>query len=96
MAQYRDALPIKFGSQSFVVKTDAYANAETGVFAATENPLNKRYSLLVATGLNAASTLRTVPRLASLRRAAEVVVFPKTGMQRYIVMPGQTAETKAE
>jgi hypothetical protein len=96
VAQYRDALPIKFGSQSFVVKTDAYANAETGVFAATENPLNKRYSLLVATGLNAASTLRTVPRLASLRRAAEVVVFPKTGMQRYIVMPGQTAETKAE
>jgi aminopeptidase N len=95
VAQLGDALAIKFGKQSFVVRNEAYANAESAVIAAAENPLNKRYSVVVATGLNAASTLRTAARLARVNRAAEVVVFPKNGMPRNLVMLGKPAEPRA-
>jgi hypothetical protein len=95
VAKFGDALPIKFGKQSFVVRNEAYANAESGVIAAAENPLNKRYSVVVAAGLNAASTLRTVPRLARFNQSAEVVVFPKNGMPRNLVMLGKPAEPRA-
>jgi hypothetical protein len=95
VAKVADALPIQFGKQSFVVRNEAYANAETGVIVAAENPLNKRYSVVVATGLNAASTLRTVPRLARVYRPAEVVVLPKNGMPRNLVMLGKPAEVRA-
>jgi hypothetical protein len=81
---------------AFVVRNEAYANAETGVIVAGVNPVNPRYSVVVATGLNAASPLRTAPRLATVRRAAEVVIFRKEGMPRYLVMPEKTTETKAE
>ncbi len=96
VAKWREALPIQFGPQSFVVQKDAYANAESGVIAAAENPANKRYSVVVAAGLNAASTLRTVPRLGGVRRSAEVVIFRKEGMPRYLVMPDKQVLPKVE
>ncbi len=95
VAKLADALPVKFGSQSFVVRGQAYANAETGVIVAAENPLNKRYSVVVATGLNGASTLRTAPRLGGVHRSAEVAIFRKDGMPRYFVIPGK-ADAKTE
>jgi len=95
VAKFRDALPVKFGAQSFVVRNEAYANAESGVIAAAENPLNPRYSIVVAAGLNAASTLRTAPRLANVFRPAEVVILRKEGMPRSLVIQGKAAATRA-
>jgi hypothetical protein len=96
VAKFGDALPVKFGKQSFVVRGEAYAHAESGVIAAAENPLNARYSVVIAAGLNAASTLRTAPRLGGMRRSAEVVILRKEGMPRYLVVPAKPAEPRAE
>ena len=63
VARFRTALPVAFGSQSFTVRGETYAHANSAVIVAAENPLNVRYSIVVAAGLSAASTLRTAPQL---------------------------------
>ncbi len=89
-ARLRAELPITFGTGSFVVRNNAYANAESAVIAAAENPLNRRYSLVVIAGLDAAATLRTAPLLmASSRQAAEVVVFPQGKRVRSLTTPAK-------
>jgi hypothetical protein len=80
----REALPVTFGSRSFVVREEAYAHAGSGVVAAAENPLNKRYSVVVAAGLSPAATLRVAPLLTQ-QRATEIVVFPNGGPARATV-----------
>jgi hypothetical protein len=88
--RFENALPISFGSGSFAVREDVYAHPDSGVIAAAENPLNKRYSMVVAAGLGAASTLRTAPLLASrLYRPAEVVVLPHGLETRSLVLPAK-------
>ena len=47
------------------------------MLAAAENPLQRRFSVVVIAGLDAASTLRAAPLLMEhVRQAAEVVVLP--------------------
>ena len=75
-AKYREALPIQFGTGSFVVNGEAYAHQGSAVVVAAENPLNKRYSLVVLAGLNGSSTLRTAGQFMQQHQAAELVVFP--------------------
>jgi hypothetical protein len=86
--RFRDALPVTFGSRSFVVGREAYAHPGSAVLAAAENPLNKRYSVVVIAGLGAASTLATAPRLAHETTAAgEVVILVNGKKPRALVMP---------
>jgi hypothetical protein len=97
LARFRDALPVTFGSRSFAVRGEVYAHPGSAVLAAAENPLNKRYSLVVVAGLGAASTLRAAPYLGlRVRRAAEVVVVPHDGPARSLVVPARdlVAEVK--
>ncbi len=47
VARFRDALPVRFGPRSFEVRGKAYAHPETAVLMAAENPLNKRYAMVV-------------------------------------------------
>jgi hypothetical protein len=85
-AKCRDALPVKFGSQSFVVRDEAYAHQGSAVVVAAENPLNKRFSLLVLAGLNGGSTLRTATEFMHQHQAAEVVVYPNGSASRSLVL----------
>jgi hypothetical protein len=88
--RFQNALPISFGSGSFAVREDVYAHPDSAVLAAAENPLNKRFSLVVIAGLGAASTLRTAPQLASrVSLPAEVVILPHGAATRSLVLPAK-------
>ncbi len=85
--RFRAALPIAFGSRSFVVQQEAYAHPGSAVIAAAENPLNKRYSLVVFAGLSAEATLLAPPALLKKEQSAgEVLVLPHDGKTRTLVI----------
>ncbi len=58
--RFRDRLPVAFGKDSAVVRGKGYAHADTALLVAAENPLAKRYSVVVIAGLSAASTCSAV------------------------------------
>jgi len=86
---------VAFGTQSFTVRGETYAHADSAVIAAAENPLNARYSVVVAAGTGAASTLRTVPQLARGGASAEVVVCPAGAASRALVVAAKAAAGRA-
>src|SRR5262249_11883066 len=82
----RKERPVAFDSRSFVVRHEAYADADTAVIAAGTNPLNPRYSVVVIAGLSAASTVRAAPELMRRElRPAEVVVLVQGAKPRMLV-----------
>jgi hypothetical protein len=85
---FRNALPVIFGKQSFTVRGETYAHADSAVIAAAENPLNRRYSVVVVAGLDAAATLRAALKLLDLT-AAEVVVLPHGKQARALTVPAK-------
>jgi hypothetical protein len=88
--KFRAGLPIGFGSRSFVVKNDAYAHAGSGVIAAAENPLNKRFSIVVLAGLSAEATTKLPTVLLKKDQAqAEVFVVPNGGKAKALVLAGK-------
>jgi hypothetical protein len=93
-ARFCAALPVTFGRQSFAVRGETYAHAGSGVIAAAENPLNQRYSVVMAAGLSAAATQRTVPQLARGVPGAEVVVCPSGAATRGLVLPAKEKATR--
>ena len=96
-ARFAPELPVSFGPQSFEVRGEWYAHADSAVLAAAENPLNRRYSMVVIAGLNAASTLRAAPLLLN-KASAEVVVLPHGKPARALTMPARDLiyDVKAE
>jgi hypothetical protein len=90
VARFRDALPVTFGSRSFEVAGEAYAHPESAVLAAAENPLNRRYSVVVVAGLSGLATLRAAPKFeAGSLSFAEVVVLPYKQEERALVVPAK-------
>src|SRR5262249_39710859 len=86
----RTALPIKFGSRSFVVRGQSYANAKSAVIVAAENRFNNRYSVVVAAGLSAEATHRAAPRLGQRAQpAAEVLLLVHGQQPRALVVPAR-------
>jgi hypothetical protein len=75
VARIQKALPVTFGSRSFVVHKESYAHSGSAVIAAGVNPQNPRFSVVVIAGLDAYATWKTAPKLAQLL-PAELVVFP--------------------
>ncbi|HEV3260830.1 MAG TPA: C45 family autoproteolytic acyltransferase/hydrolase [Gemmataceae bacterium] len=89
-ARFRSALPVTFGSGSFVVRRRTYAHPGSAVIAAADNPLNRRYSLVVLAGLSAESTLRAAPVLmARGEKPAEVFVLPHAARAHGLVLPAR-------
>jgi hypothetical protein len=88
--RFHKELPISFGSGSFAVRDEVYSHPDSAVIAACENPLNKRFSLVVIAGLGAASTLHAAP-LAVARYVpnAEVVILPHAEAARSLVLPAK-------
>lgn len=88
--RFRSAFPVTFGSRSFVVLHKAYAHPGSAVIGAAENPLNRRYSLVLVAGLSAESTLRAAPALMHKdQQVAEVIVRPNGAKSRTIVVPAR-------
>jgi hypothetical protein len=89
LARLRATLPVTFGGQSFVVRGETYAHMNSGVIVAAENPLDRRYSVVVAAGLSPAATVRVAPLLARGGANGEVVVYPSGAAARALVVPAK-------
>jgi Phospholipase B len=85
--RFQGALPIRYGSRSFIVRGETYAHPGSAVVVAAENPLNGRYSLVVLSGLSAASTLHAPERLMRSNGAGEVLLLPNKADTRPLVVP---------
>jgi hypothetical protein len=86
--RFSGALPVTFGTRSFTVRHETFANAGSAVIGAGANPLNRRYSVVVLAGLSAESTFHTPEGL--LNRGGnhpEVLVIPQQGDARSFVVP---------
>ena len=62
-ARFRNDIPVAFGSHSFSIRGTTYANPETSVLVAAQNPLNPRYSMVLYAGLGARATVTLVTKL---------------------------------
>jgi len=90
VARFRDSLPVRFGPHSFEVRGEAYAHPESAVLVAAENPLQRRYSMVVIAGLGGLATLRTVAEFEDdSMTSAEVVVFPYNQEENAFVTPAK-------
>jgi hypothetical protein len=90
VGRFRDALPVTFGWRSFSVRGDAYAHVGSAVVAASTNPLNPRYSVVVLAGLSAEATT-TTPEVIFSRSShdADVVVLPHGRRPKALVAPAR-------
>ncbi len=68
---------------------EAYAHMDSAVIAAADNPLDKRYSVVVIAGLSAASTYRAATKLMGMadRPAGEVLLLANGAKPRSLVLP---------
>jgi len=62
-ARFRDKIPVPFGPHSFSIRGITYANPESSVLVAAENPLNRRFSLVLYAGLGTRATVDFVRKL---------------------------------
>lgn len=60
----RLAWPLQFGTDSFQLRGLTYANADSAVLAAIEQPLNPRYSAVLVAGLGGLATYRAAGQFA--------------------------------
>ena len=58
-------MAVSFGPASFSVRDEKYAHPDSAVVVAADNPLNRRYSLVVYAGLSAEATWKCVQHLDS-------------------------------
>jgi hypothetical protein len=56
-------LPVTFGAESFIVRGELYANAQSAVIAAGANPRDAKYSIVCVAGLSPGATLRAADAL---------------------------------
>ena len=76
-AQVADTLPVAFGTGSFVVRGETYADFRSAVIAAGSNPHNPRYSVVAYAGLSADATCRAIRSIPDDDAyTAQVMVFP--------------------
>ncbi len=87
VARLQESWPVRFGPHSFEVRGEAFAHPDSAVIAAGENPLQRRYSVVLLAGLGAASTLRTASlEVGGEWRSAEVLVMPHGATPRAFVV----------
>jgi hypothetical protein len=85
--RFRPGLPVSFGQRSVRVGKDDYANAGSAVVVAVENPLNRRFSIVVIAGLSAEATWHAPRRFVHQGRPAEVLVLPNQAGAKAVVLP---------
>ncbi|MFN0051485.1 MAG: C45 family autoproteolytic acyltransferase/hydrolase [Planctomycetales bacterium] len=55
-ARFGTAWPVSFGPASITIGDQTWANPDTWIMTATDNPLNRRYSMVAIAGLSARAT----------------------------------------
>jgi hypothetical protein len=86
LAKVRETLPITFGPRSFVLRGETYANPESAILFAMENPFAPKHdrAMVCVAGLSASSTVRTAPHAWGWT-SAQAKIFPAYGEGREIV-----------
>jgi hypothetical protein len=86
--RFKEHLPLAFGKDSAVLRGKGYAHADTALLVAAENPLEKRYSVVVIAGLGAASTCDAVTHFADRGGppAGEVVILRRGKLPHALVV----------
>jgi hypothetical protein len=88
--QFQSKLPVDFGSRSFRVRGDSYAQPLSAVVVAADNPANRRYSVVAIAGLSAESTRTAASELLKNRTAAgNVLVMPHGSKAKTMVIPAR-------
>ena len=79
--------PVRFSTQSFVVRGEVYADHESTVIAASENPWNPRFSVVTFAGLSARATYRIVDSLSPEEETSpQIVLVPaRRTTQRMVI-----------
>ena len=78
---------VKFGSQSFTVRDETFANPDSGVIVACANPWNDRFSVVIFAGLSPRATNRIADSLSPDEETSpQVVVFPANRPARRFVV----------
>ncbi len=87
--RFKDRLPVAFGKDSAIVRGKGYAHADTALLVAAENPLDRRYSVVMIAGLGAASTCWAVSSFADRGGppAGEVVILRRGKTPHVLVVP---------
>ncbi len=78
---------VRFSTQSFVVRGETYADHDSAVISASENPWNPRFSVVTFAGLSARATHRIVDSLSPDEESSpQIVLFPaRRTTQRLVV-----------
>jgi hypothetical protein len=92
--RFRQDLPITFGSRSLIVRNKTYAHAGSAVVVAADNPLNKRYSMVVIAGLSAEATYHAPTLFLEKEHTAQVLILPHGGPALPLVLPGANLVTE--
>jgi hypothetical protein len=91
--KFHKELPITFGRGSFTMGQEVYAHPDSAVIVASENPVNKRFSLVIIAGLDAASTRNAVPLFVNRRDPeippAEIMIRPHGSKVRLLTLPAR-------
>ena len=62
-ARFQKQIPVSFGPHSFTLRGAIYAHPESAVLVAAENPLNRRFSLVLYAGLGTLGTVGLITKL---------------------------------
>jgi hypothetical protein len=86
--RFQSDLPISFGPRSFKVRQNTYAHALSAVAAAGDNPSNRRYSMVVISGMSAESTRSAAQSLLSTgMQMGNVLVLAHGSKPQTMVVP---------
>jgi hypothetical protein len=87
-ARFAEHFAVHFGTQSFDVRDEVYADPESAVIAAADNPLNPRYELVLMAGLSSLGTLQIMPQFEDdIFTYAPIVILPKGREEVDVVAP---------
>lgn len=87
--RFASSIPVVLGQRSFQVDGDFYAHPRSGFIVAAENPLQKRFSMVVIAGLEGFTTRRIAPLLVERGQPAEALVFPQQGGVQPLLLTGK-------
>jgi len=86
-ARFRKDIPVTFGPHSFSIRGVPYANPDTSVLIAAENPLNRRFSLVLVAGLGTSATVDFARKLEEENISYAPVVLLPAGQQAHNMVP---------
>lgn len=79
--------PVKFGTQSFIVRNETFSDLDSGVISASANPWNDRFSVVIFAGLSPRATYRIADTLSPDEETSpQTVIMPANRAARRMVV----------